>query len=194
MAPIVISISALAFTIFSFWWIHWRPGRLVIPRPRAYAAIGYGRGEALGVAVPLVFLNRGASPLVVTNLQLVVSGPGFRKLAFAFNDTASSLAFEATRSMAVPFHVLGNQALALVCEFIRLPGEPTFQIGTYHAELQARLQGSTKWVQMLTFELPVPTEAVKVVAESGYLAVDIDAELAGLPRRALRLRSPLRAA
>jgi hypothetical protein len=34
---VIISIAALAFTVFSFWWMNWRKGKLIVGPPRTFA-------------------------------------------------------------------------------------------------------------------------------------------------------------
>jgi hypothetical protein len=42
MASLVISGCALAFTLFSFWWMNWWPGRLWVAKPRSFAVVRPG--------------------------------------------------------------------------------------------------------------------------------------------------------
>ena len=68
-ASVVISISSLAFTILSFWWIQVRRGRL-----RAYDAPEYAasfRPTTL-VSIPIVLYNTGPAPLIAKDFRMTI--------------------------------------------------------------------------------------------------------------------------
>lgn len=75
-AAIAIGCAALLFTIFSFWWMHWRPGRLILSTIR-FISIGMGiHGTStdknlVAIGLPLIFMNTGARPIVLERLQLM---------------------------------------------------------------------------------------------------------------------------
>jgi hypothetical protein len=52
---LVISIFALLFTIFSFWWMNWRKGKLIIGPPRSFALAAQGKEGLLLIRIPLIF-------------------------------------------------------------------------------------------------------------------------------------------
>jgi hypothetical protein len=64
-AALVVSGSALAFTIASFWWLHARTGSLEVAAPRSYAF-----ADKVRLRLPLAFFNAGANALIVTDLPL----------------------------------------------------------------------------------------------------------------------------
>src|SRR4051794_21127716 len=69
-APLVVSLSALAFTIMTFWWNNWRRGRLTVGYPRTFAAT-----TASGLPIltlPLTFQNTGAIAIGVRALRVLV--------------------------------------------------------------------------------------------------------------------------
>ncbi len=69
-AALTISILALLFTVFSFWWMSWRTGKLHVWSPPTYAAYGSQDGPTV-LEFPLVFFNDGPTPLIVNNLRLL---------------------------------------------------------------------------------------------------------------------------
>jgi len=38
IVALFISVFALLFTIFSFWWMNWRRGKIIVGSPRSFAA------------------------------------------------------------------------------------------------------------------------------------------------------------
>src|SRR5688572_21193856 len=69
-AALIISITALLFTVFSFWWMNWRTGNLRVGRPRTFAAFGSQDGKVV-LEFPLIFFNDGPIPIFVQNLRLI---------------------------------------------------------------------------------------------------------------------------
>jgi hypothetical protein len=70
LVPIAIGVLALLFTIFSFWWMNWRRGKLNVGSFRMFAAGKGVEGSAdsknlVIVSLPLVLWNSGARPLLV---------------------------------------------------------------------------------------------------------------------------------
>lgn len=151
MTELVISVLALVFTVASFWWMNWRPGRLRIGLPRSYAAVGSATGRVL-VQVPFVFFNGGATPVIVQNLRLRIEGGG---APLAFNAIVDSIGTDAGRRFATQFPVRQQEALTLICEFQRDGGGLLFQAGSYRVRLEAVWTPSTRWRELATFELNV---------------------------------------
>src|SRR5450830_1634252 len=75
LAPL-LSALALGFTLFSFWWMNWRAGKLHIGDLQHFTA---GKAttspgnepNTLLIGLPLVIVNLGASPVVLESLRLV---------------------------------------------------------------------------------------------------------------------------
>ena len=158
---IVISVLALLFTIFSFWWIHARRGRLQVSPPRSFATLGSQEAK-LVLELPLLFFNTGPQPIVIDNLRLT----------FLEEKPASPLNFVATlatlgkddgREFATQFPVRGREAFVKVCEFQRDPGKLTFEVRQYPMSLEARVNGSKKWTAILDFDLTVSERGAKII-------------------------------
>lgn len=161
-APFVISTCALAFTVFSFWWLHWRQARILVVPPRTYDA-GGERLDPWFLVLPLGFFNLGAAPIVVQNLRLrFTDTPG---TWYSFQATVSRLATssgeERKRNMATQFVVKGRDGAVLFCEFQRDPethGTSSRPAGTYGLELQGitGTKARQDWRALTRFELNFP--------------------------------------
>ena len=158
---LVISLLALLFTVFSFWWINARRGRLRVFPPRSYAAFGSETAK-LVVDLPLLFFNDGPAPYCVTNLRLCFEGEkGVRALTFVA--TKGKLGTDQDRTFATQFPVRGRDALLLIREFQREPGGLVFEVGSYPMRLEAQLQASTKWRPLARFPLRVNPKGASVI-------------------------------
>lgn len=74
--PFVVSLLALAFTLLSFWWMHWREGNLSVGNLQHFAAGSAITGAADNpntflVGLPLIIFNTGARPVIIESLRLV---------------------------------------------------------------------------------------------------------------------------
>jgi len=72
--PILISALALLFTVLSFWWMNWRPGKLNVGNIRMFAAgVATEKSEhdVLIVTLPMNLWNSGARPIVIDRIRLV---------------------------------------------------------------------------------------------------------------------------
>jgi hypothetical protein len=160
-SPIVISILALSFTIFSFWWMNWRTGRLRVGSPRAYAALGSIEGKMV-LEFPFVFFNDGPMPIVVHNLRLVFSDETLPH-PLVFTATVKKLGRDEDRSFATQFPVRGREALLLICEFQRTPGKMAFEERGYPIELQASFGVGTRWASICRFTLRVSAASLQAI-------------------------------
>jgi hypothetical protein len=146
-----ISLMALLFTVFSFWWMNWRPGKLRVGRPRSYAAIGSDSGNVM-VELPLVFFNRGATPILVHNLRLRIEGGG---KPLAFNAVVDKIGTDVGRRFAIQFPVRQQEALSLICEFQRGGGGLLFEARRYSVTLEGVWGRSERWRRLAQFDLRV---------------------------------------
>jgi hypothetical protein len=159
-SAIIISVLALLFTIFSFWWMNWRRGGLFVGAPRSYAAIG-----SEGIAVlefPFIFFNNGPIPIFIQNLQVIILN-GENPRPFVFTATVNKLGKDEGRSMATQFPVRGREAILLICEFQRRPGNIHYEVGSYTVELQAILNKGYKWIRICQFPLHVSSSSVQLI-------------------------------
>lgn len=155
---LIISTLALLFTVFSFWWMNWRKGRLLVSSPRTFAAFGSLEGKMV-LEFPFVFFNNGPMPIVVQNLRLIFSEEK-EPNPLIFNAPVKKLGKDEERTFATQFPVRGREALLLICEFQRTPGEMTFEVHEYPMELQAKLDNGKKWKKICSFNLNVTEKSL----------------------------------
>jgi hypothetical protein len=157
----VISALALLFTVFSFWWMNWRTGKLRVGAPRTYAAIGSLAGKMV-LEFPFVFFNDGPMPIIVQNLRLVFSDEREPR-PLSFIATVKKLGSDEGRSFATQFPVRGREATLMICEFQGEPGGMDFEVRSYPMELQARLGYGKPWKCICCFPLNVSPQGLQTI-------------------------------
>ncbi len=149
---LIIGIAALLFTIFSFWWMNWRRGRLKVSNIRTYAASG--SGNKVLVELPLIFFNTGAIPILIENIRLRLNSIGKEELTLPFNATVARLATDFERAWATPFAVHGGKAMEVICEF-QTYSDFVFVPGDYTLTLEALLGHKKGWRHLRDFKIRV---------------------------------------
>src|SRR4030065_2147483 len=135
VTALALSIFALTFTIFSFWWMNWRKGSLKISNIRTYAAVS--SQNKLLIELPIIFFNPGALPVLVDNLRLIFPDRGGPHTALFFNATVEKLGTDEGRAFATPFAVHKGQALLKICEFQRPRSGFVFEPQNYEITIEA---------------------------------------------------------
>jgi len=158
---IVISVLALLFTVFSFWWMNWRKGTLHVGIPRTYAAFAQKDGKMV-LEFPLIFFNSGPIPVFVHNLRVVFQDEKPQR-PLTFIATVNKLGKDEGRSFATQFPVRGREAILLICEFHRTPGGIELHEGSYPLELQAILGNGSKWKRICRFPLNVSNRSAQLI-------------------------------
>lgn len=171
ISAIAVSVFALIFTTFSFWWMNWRRGKLTLSEVRTYAAVS--SGNSLIIQLPIVFFNSGAMPVLVNNLRLTFPEREKKYTALVFNDTVEKLASDQGTSKATPFPVHGGEALLKICSFQSRCSGFHFEVGEYELNIEARLNPSKEWILLKTFTLIVRESQVKEL-NSVFIAHDND--------------------
>ena len=174
IAALVISALAVLFTLFSFWWMHWRRGRIIVGPPRSFAATTEGKDELLIVQLPLVFYNDGAASQVVQNLRLSLVQNQNRSAILYFNNTVPDLANANTREWARQFAIEGRKSYSSVFVFQRSLGNFVFAAGKCSATLEGKLNNEDKWKVLLTFDLQTPDGCVQTLNSGRLIAYDND--------------------
>lgn len=169
IVAVIISVLALAFTTYSFWWMNWRKGYLKVSRIRTYAAVS--KRNKLIIELPLIFFNPGALPVLVENIRLTFPDRGGPSTALYFNATVKKLATDEERAFATPFAIHKGQALLKICEFQRLRAGFSFEEGKYEIHIEALLDGATGWETIKVFYLQVRESQVKTL-NSEFVAHD----------------------
>ena len=164
----IISSLALLFTLYSFWWMNWRLGNLVVSAPRTYAA-GTGDNKLL-IEIPLVLYNSGPKPIIVENLQLRFQDEQFKIPPLFFNATVDKLGTDENRAFATQFAVPGNKTLSLICEF---QARTDFKFGEaeYLLSLEARIN-EKDWVLVKEFEIKVSLASAVILSEGKLHVAD----------------------
>jgi hypothetical protein len=170
VAAIVIGFCALLFTFFSFYWMNWRKGKLVVGMPRCYAANSLAQGT-LVLEFPFVFFNDGPTPIFVQNLRLIFTDEKPHK-PLVFTATAERLGEVVGHTLATQFPILGREAMLKICVFQRTPGENVFTEGSYPLELQAMLDDKGEWKTLCHFPLVVTASDAKKIQQRGYYVYD----------------------
>lgn len=116
-AASVVSVSALVFTVASFWWLNARQGRLKSWEPQSFAAIVHG--SMVRLRLPLVLHNTGAKPIVVQDLRLTFPDEPASHLPLLWTSSPSRLQPGPDEEPALPagFVVGGREAQQLFIEF-----------------------------------------------------------------------------
>lgn len=174
ISAVVVSVLALLFTTFSFWWMNWRRGRLTLSEIRTYAAVS--SGNSLIIQLPIVFFNSGAMPVLVNNLRLTFPDLGKEHTALFFNDTVEKLASDQGRLMATPFPVHGGEALLKICGFQRSRSGFNFEVGKYELNIEGRLGQDTDWTLLKTFTLKIRESQLNNL-NSAFIAQDNEPQL-----------------
>jgi hypothetical protein len=169
IAAITVAALALLFTVFSFWWLHWRKGKISVGEPRTFSAASQTGSPRLIVELPLVFSNDGAAPRTIQNLEIELSQLGFRTL-LRFNNTRDELLGE--HRWATQFAVPGRSSVPMVCAF-QGPGNlfPLLE-GTCGCKLRALLDRSKEWELLGDFTLNVTQEIERGIHSGRMLVYD----------------------
>jgi len=172
--PLFISFLALFFAIFSFWWMNWRKGKIIVGPTRSFAATSKSEDDLLIIQLPLVFYNDGAASQVIQNLRLTLVQNGNRSAILYFNNTVPDLVNTKTREWARQFAVEGRKSYSSVFVFQRKPGNFIFHKGKCQAILEGKLNNDKKWEEMLTFDLQIPDKSVNTMNSAQLLPYDND--------------------
>lgn len=161
LVALALSIFALAFTLFSFWWMNWRKGFLEISNIRTYAAVS--SQNTLMIELPIVFFNPGALPVLVNNLRLIFPDHGGPHTALCFTATTEKLGTNEGRAMATPFAIHKGQALLKICEFQRIRSGFVFETQNYEIAIEALMGEAVEWKVIKTFQLKVRESQIEAL-------------------------------
>lgn len=158
----IISILALLFSILSFWWIHWRRGKLIVSYPTKFGLIS---NKKLIIQLPLVFYNSGAATIIVNNLRVLVSDKNNQNQFLHFNNTFDDLESNSGRQLGYAFPVVGRKTYERV--FVFMKSEIEFQIpdGEISYVLEGQINNKQKWKKLLSGVLKTPSIHHKTMHE-----------------------------
>jgi len=155
MGGLVIALAALAFTVASFWWLNARRGRIEATTPRSYAFAT--RPAQTRLRLPLAFHNTGATPLVITDLRLLVEDDP-HVTSFPWETTRDRLRPEREDGFryATPFAVPGRGVTEVIVEFGAEGEWPVFPAQHRRMRVEASVHPAESWAVVTEFDWWAP--------------------------------------
>lgn len=176
LLTVLLALGGLLWAFLSFYFLHWRKGKLVVSGPRSYmAAVAPSRNRII-VDLPLTFYNDGAAPIVIQNLSLeLLQGDHTHRVRF--NATREELGAK-DQTWATQIAVEGRTAASLVCSFQTGDLKERFRFAPEDCEctLWARLDRQGKWTKLLQFSLAMDEKAIELINRGQFVAHDNYAE------------------
>jgi len=151
---IVIPLIALAFTIAVFWWTFLRRGRITTPAPDTYAC---PPGPTLRLRFPLVLVNSGAVPIVVSDIRLVVD----RVHEFHWSSVRKKISpsMDDFLDAAAPFAVTARGFVQMYAEFGQVPPEWRPEPGQAYTVVIEVKNERGRWSPAIEFDCWAPVRA-----------------------------------
>lgn len=150
---LVVALAALVFTVFSFWWIHERTGRLRLSSIPIFAG-AWGRRlgtPEITLRLPVMLYNSGARGRVVEELRLFVPGWNGEALFEAEHFAEAidpSKGAELTQDFPSPFAIDPRRTCVKYVDFTHVASGLLPTAGPTAFVLQARLDGQNRWDQV----------------------------------------------
>lgn len=154
--PLTIAILALLFSVISFWWTHWRRGKIIVSFPVKFG-INYTKSNSkLIIELPLVFYNTGAATIIINNLRLNILDANNQIKYLHFNNTFDDLENNNGRQWGFSFSIEGRKTFSKVFVFMKTGIQ--FKIPDDKIDYNLELQKNNKysWVSILKGKLETP--------------------------------------
>lgn len=161
LAPL-LSALALGFTLFSFWWMNWRAGKLKVGNLHHFAAgkstVSPGdKPNTLLICLPLVVINSGASPVVLESLRLISPSHELGTLLYQSVDEPLWPADDTAKwehdYFFLPTVIRPNDVLQKNFVFSSGICERDFASQRYNLHLEAKITGQRDWQRLKHIEL-----------------------------------------
>lgn len=173
-SALFVSSLALLFTDFSFWWMNWRKGKIIVSPPLSMAGTAQGENGILVIQFPLVFYNDGAASQIICNLRLKLEQGNRKSPILYFNNTLSNLASNDDRQWSRPFAVEGRKTYSSIFVFQRTPGKFLFEQGNCRVILEGRINKCKRWKKILEFNMFIHEKSLENINSGRLLTHDID--------------------
>lgn len=171
---IVTALSALIFTLGTFWWLNIRRGKLqLVGKPRSFA-IAVANSK-IHLNIPLAFYNSGATPVWAINIELrPASGDLPERIPFVATRPGVNPRSDDDRPFATQVVLAGRESKVICCEFIEeSQSTPTLHEGRLVLGVvveEARSWGKTKQRELGTIELQISETVLRQIQH--YIAYD----------------------
>jgi hypothetical protein len=174
-AATTVAVSALIFTVGSFWWMNARRGHLkIVGNPRSFA-ISLGNGRLM-LNVPLAFYNTGPTPVWAINLWLRFDKPGWPdKLPFMATRPGVLPTSGDHRPWATQVALDRRESSVICCEFIGEAPDLRLALGDVAVTVvavEARSWGRERERTLGVIRLTIGNTVLRSPAPESYLPHD----------------------
>ena len=155
LAPVIAAI-ALGFTLFSFWWMNWRPGSLQVGDFEHFAVGKTTTDDVNIVTLPVILYNTGARPVVLESLRLVHAANGpLGTLLYEAVDTPlwTMDAIQERDYFFLPTCLKANEVIKQNFVFQHKESPYRYEHILYHLHLEAKVSGRRDWFKVKDVEL-----------------------------------------
>lgn len=147
-----IAISALLFTILSFWWLNARKGQIRGHQPAAYTA-AVAQDQVFLLRLPLTFYNSGARTRVIHGIRLVIDTDSPTVLRWEHLSKHLHSEEDDFLDFPGPLAIDGRRALQIFPQFTGHFAGGLPEPRNYTARVEILLDNSEKWTCTATIIL-----------------------------------------
>ena len=162
---LIVSITLLFFTLYSFYLINLRKGQIIVGSPSTYAiCVQPGENGLTWVELPLIFYNNGAITQFISNLRLslqqnsTISNYLYFEAIYEkmpLSDLGSNK--ERRSEVAHQFAIEGRKTYSGVFAFGWRPGGLVPSVGNCRSILEAKLNDNVNWKKITEFNINIST-------------------------------------